>query len=75
MGTVTEGARSIASRPSARVSGMSVHWSSHLACGAHAALAWAASCVLVSVRVLLSFADIRIFGAPSHRGNTVAGVS
>jgi 4-amino-4-deoxy-L-arabinose transferase-like glycosyltransferase len=33
--------------------------------GPHATLAAAASCVLVSVGVLLSFADIRRFGASS----------
>jgi MFS family permease len=42
--------------------------------GRHAALAWAASCVLVSVSVLLSFSDIRRFGAPAYRGTAVPGV-
>ena len=41
--------------------------------GPRAALAWAASCVLVSVGVLLSFSDIRRFGASSHRGRAAAG--
>ena len=31
--------------------------------GPHAALAWAAACVLVSVGVLVSISDIRRFGA------------
>ncbi len=42
--------------------------------GPHAVLACAASCVLVSVGVLLSLSDIRRFGASSHRGEVVPGV-
>ncbi|WP_428396008.1 MFS transporter [Lichenicoccus sp.] len=43
--------------------------------GPHATLAWAASCVLVSVGILLSVPDIRRFGAQSSRGSAVPGVS
>lgn len=43
--------------------------------GPRAALGWAASCVLVSVGVLLSVSDIRRFGASSYAGNVVPGVS
>ena len=42
--------------------------------GPHAALAWAASCVLLSVGALLSFADIRALGSPSSRAHAVAAL-
>jgi MFS family permease len=42
--------------------------------GPHGALAAAASCVLVSVGVLLSFPEIRRFGASAQRGDVVPGV-
>ncbi|HEV7703655.1 MAG TPA: MFS transporter [Gemmatimonadaceae bacterium] len=43
--------------------------------GARGALASAATCVLLSVAVLLSFPDIRGFGAPSFRGEVVTEAS
>lgn len=43
--------------------------------GAHGALGWAASCVLLTVGVLLSIPDIRRFGASAYRVEAVPEVS